>query len=156
MSLTITSFNVRYCNTEGWFNGEDCPYFVCNVVFKIKRDEDYTWERAKAESEEYSRVLTIDDPERYEAWLVSPEGWDLDKRYDGYDKAWINNDPSWRYIEKFDCYWFREWIADSTVTRALVSELEHYYKHGKLPSVYRTIEPEIVLKHLRTLQSYWD
>jgi hypothetical protein len=84
------------------------------------------------------------------------ESWDLKASYDGYGKAWVHGDPPWRYLEKFDCFWFREWIADSTVTRALISELQHYKDHGHLSSVYRTVESSIILSHLRTLGTYWD
>lgn len=161
MSLTITSLRTDYRVTEGWFNGEptDCPYIIVNCCFKISDDEDNgNWSslRAKAEAEEYREVLTIDDPQRYENWLMSPDGWNLSSRYDGYGRAWTHQDCPWRYIKKYDCFHFREWIADCTVTRAIISELEYYKEHGKLPSVYRTIESEIILSHLRALQSYWD
>jgi formylglycine-generating enzyme required for sulfatase activity len=49
-----------------------------------------------------------------------------------------------------------EWVADCSVTRAIISDLEHYKNHGMLPTVYRTIDEGIILQHLRTLHSYWD
>lgn len=160
MSLTITSLRTDYRVTEGWFNGEptDCPYIIVNCCFTIEDDEEEgNWSslRAKAEAEDYREVLTIDDPERYEKWLMR-DGWDFKTKYDGYGRAWTHQDVPWRYIEKFDTFWFREWIADCEPTRAIIAELEHYKEHGKLPSVYRTMESEIILSHLRALQSYWD
>lgn len=158
MSLTITNLRTDYRGTEGWFNDEptDCPYIIVNVVFRITQEEEnWSWLRAKSEAEEYQQVLTIDDPERYEKWLMGA-GWDFKTKYDGYDRAWTHHDCPWRYIEKFDCFWFREWIADCGPTRAIIQELEYYKQHGKLPSVYRTMESEIVLSHLRTLAHYWD
>ena len=159
MALTITSLRVDSRKTEGWFDGGTvaCPYLICNVTFQITPDEDGNWsfERAKAEAEEYRQVLTIDDPKRYEDWLLNQWGFDQ-FRYDGYGRSWTHQDCPWRYIEKFDTFWFREWIADCGPTRTIISELEYYKEHGKLPSVYRTMESEIILQHLRTLQGYWD
>ena len=158
MALTITNLRVDYRSSESPKPWPNVPYIIVNVVFKCDRSTDYHddfgWQQAKVESEEYRQVLTIDDPKTYEDWITIH--WDLNQRYSGYGRAWISNDPPWRYIEKFDCFWFREWISDCAVTRAIISELEHYKEHGKLPSVYRSIEAGIILTHLRTLQTYWD
>jgi hypothetical protein len=157
MTLTITNLRVDSCETEGWFCAGKvaCPYLVVNCCFKVEKDEDtFIWERAKGESEEYAKVLTVDDPERYEDWIANH--WDLSKGYDGYGRAWIHKDHPWQYLEKFDTFWFRSWIADCSVTRAIISELQHFKKYGVLPSVYRSVEEGIILQHLETLQRYWD
>jgi hypothetical protein len=157
--LTITNLRVHSSVSENPEPWSDVPYLVVNVVFRCERtteDYDYAWNQAKAECEEYREVLTIDDPKRYEAWIASPDGWSISSKYDGYGRAWTHADPSWRYIEKFDCFWFREWIADCAPTRAIIAELEHYKEHGKLPSVYRSVDSCIILSHLETLQRYWD
>ena len=140
MALTITSLRADYRETEGWFEGgtRPCPFIVLNVVFKCDRSEDYhedfTWCQAKAWSEDYTQKLTIDAPERYEAWLMGV-GWDFNTSYNGYGKAWVHGDPPWRYLEKWDVFWFREWIADCGPTRAIIAELEYYKDNGHLPSV---------------------
>jgi hypothetical protein len=162
MTLTITHLRVDARETEGWFEGgtRPCPYLIVNCVFKCARSddlhEDFAWSQAKAWSEEYVQRLTIDDPKRYEAWLMSPEGWSLSSKYDGYGREWVHGEPPWKYIPKFDCFHFREWIADCGPTRAIIAELEYYKEHGHLPSVYRTVESSIILSHLRTLHEYWD
>ena len=157
MTLTITNLRVDKRATEGWF-GDDkvaCPYLILNVVFHVEKDEDtFIWERAKGMAEEYQKVLTIDDPERYEDWICNH--WDLAKGYDGYGRAWTHQDRPWQYIEKFDVFWFREWLADCTVTRAIIAELQYFKEHGCLPSVYRSVEEGIILTHLESLQRYWD
>ena len=161
MALTITSLRVDARETEGWFNEgtRPCPYLIVNVIFKCDRSddlhEDYTWNQAKAWSEDYTQKLSIDDPKRYEEWLMGV-GWDFNTSYTGYGKAWVHGDPPWRYLEKWDVFWFREWIADCGPTRAIIAELEYYKDNGHLPSVYRTVESSIVLSHLRTLGTYWD
>jgi len=161
MALTITSFRTDFRNTEGWFGEEptSCPYIIVNITFRIKDDsKEGNWSslRAKAEAEDYREILTIDDPKRYEDWLMRPDGWNFSSKYDGYGRAWTHQDCPWRYIEKFDTFWFREWIADCKVTRAILNEIDYYRFFNKLPSVYRTLDSEIILSHLRALQSYWD
>jgi hypothetical protein len=160
MALQITNLRVDFRTSESPKPWPNVPYMIVNCVFKCSRSndpgEDFVWCQAKGGSEEYTQVLTIDDPKRYDAWICDDLGWSLSSKYDGYGRAWTHEDPTWRYIEKFDCFWFREWVADCTVTRAIVSELAYYKEHGKLPSVYRSVEDGIILSHLRTLHSYWD
>ena len=149
MTLTITSLRVNERGTE-------VPFLIVNCCFKCAKDSesyDFLWTQAKGDSEDYRQVLTIDEPEKYEASLLT---WDFKTRYSGYGRAWTHQDPVWQYIEKFDTFWLREWIADCPVTRAIVSDLAYYKEHGKLPTVYRSIDEGIILQHLRTLQSYWD
>jgi hypothetical protein len=149
VTLTITSLRADERK------GEVVPYLVVNCCFTVEPEthDGYLWAQAKGDSEEYRQVLTIDDPEKYEESLLT---WDYATRYPGYGRAWTHQDPVWQYIEKFDTFWLREWVADCPVTRAIVKDLEHYKTHGMLPTVYRTIDEGIILQHLRTLQSYWD
>jgi hypothetical protein len=156
MALTITNLRVDSRESKGYFiDGKPCPYLILNVVFKVEKDEDtYTWERAKGMAEEYLKNLTIDDPEKYENWIEHE--WDLHESYPGYGRAWVHQDPPWRYLPKFDSFHFREWLSDCGPTRAIIAELQHFKEHGKLPSVYRSVEEGIILTHLETLQRYWD
>ena len=152
MSLTITSLRVDERK------GETVPYLIVNCVFKCARDPenyDFIWHQAKGDSEEYKKVLTIDDPEKYEKWIDNQCGFDQ-FRYSGYGRAWTHQEQVLRYIEKFDVFWLREWVADCPVTRAIISDLEHYKTHGVLPTVYRGIDEGIILNHLRVLHQYWD
>ena len=150
MTLTITNLRVDEKGTE-------VPYLIVNCCFKVEPEahDGHLWAQAKGDSEEYRQVLTIDDPEKYESHIMN---WDftLREKYPGYGRAWTHHDPAWQYIEKFDTFWFREWIADCKVTRAIIQELEFYQDNGRTPSVYRTIDEGIILQHLRTLQNYWD
>jgi hypothetical protein len=150
MTLTITSLRVDERGTE-------VPFLIVNCCFTVEPDayDGSLWAQAKGDSEEYRQMLTIDDPEKYETWLETAWGFNQ-FRYDGYSKAWTHQDPVWQYIEKFNACWFREWVADCPVTRAIIADLKHYKEHGKLPTVYRTIDEGIILQHLRTLQQYWD
>lgn len=133
---------------------EDVPYLIVNATFRII-DDEHLLERTKAEAEPYRNILTIDDPKRYEEFLLD---WDANcsSRYDGYGRAWTHNEGPFTYLEKFDTFWFREWIANSIATRAIVGELEHYKEFGKLPSTYRHVEDYIVISHFDALHRYWD
>jgi hypothetical protein len=157
-SLKILNLRVDARVTQNPEDWPDVHYLIVNCVFKCERSndygEDYAWWQAKADSEEYRKVLTIDDPKRYETWIS--EHWDLTKRYEGYGRAWTHEDPTWQYLPKHDVFWFREWIADCTVTRAVIAELEYFKENGKLPSVYRSTDECIILSHMRTLHQYWD
>lgn len=152
--LKITSLRTDYRVTpEGNMWTQDVPYCIVNATFRIT-DDEHLWERTKVESEEYRQVLTIKSPEDYEEAL---KNWDLTFK-NGYDygRAWTHNESPFVYLEKWDTFWFREWVADSTVTRAIIAELEHFREHGKLPSVYRHAEEYIVISHFHALERYWD
>ena len=152
MALTITSLRTNYRVTpEGNMWEQDVPFLVVNACFRIT-DDEHLWERTKAECEEYRQVLSIKSPEDYEEFL---KDWDFTKGYD-YDRAWIRQESPFVYLEKFDTFHFREFVADSTVTRAIIAELEHFREHGKLPSVYRHAEEYIVISHFHALERYWD
>ena len=151
MTLKITSLRVDNRRSEG------VPYLIVNCCFKVEPEanDGFIWAQAKGDSKEYRKILTIESPETYEKWI---ESWDLDfqNHYPGYKFCWTHQDQTWHYIEKFGTFWFREWVADCPVTRAILNDLNFYKTHGKLPTVYRSIDEGIILQHLRTLQSYWD
>jgi hypothetical protein len=149
MTLTITNLRIDE------IQGKTVPFLVVNCCFTLEPDahDGYLWAKAKEDSADYRQIITIDDPAKYESSLLS---WDFKMRYPGYGRSWTHQDPVWQYIEKFSTFWFREWVADCPVTRAIVADLKYYKEHGKLPTVYRTIDEAIILQHLRTMQSYWD
>ena len=154
MTLTITSLRVDHRVTpQGNVWIEDIPFTIVNCTFRITDDEHFL-ERTKADASEYNRVLTVASPEDYEAALAN---WDFTFK-NGYDfgRAWTTQEPPFYYLEKFDTFHFREFVADSTVTRAIIAELEYFKEHGKLPSVYRHVEESVVISLLHMLHRLWD
>jgi len=154
MALTITSLRIDHRVTpQGNVWIEDVPFTIVNCTFRITDDEHFL-ERTKADASEYSRVLTVASPEDYEAALAN---WDLTFK-NGYDfgRAWTTQEPPFYYLEKFSTFHFREFVADSTVTRAIIAELEYFKEHGKLPSVYRHAEEYVVISLLHMLHRLWD
>ncbi len=155
MALEITSLRIDERVTPAgnlWY--AEIPYLSVNATFRITEDE-HLLERTKAEASEYSSVLTIDDPERYETWIANQCGFDQ-FRYDGYGRAWTSQDPPFYYLEKFQTFHFRQFVADSSVTRAILAELTHFKQHGKLPSVYRHAEEYVVISLFHMLDRLWD
>ena len=127
-----------------------------------------------ARSKDYKQVIVTKSPEEEQAAFLETLEEQLAERDENPDRnpleSWVNwanaqpepqrvwtlDDPLWHYIEKFDCFHFREWVADCPVTRAALQELRLYQIEGSSGSVYRTTEEEIVLKHMETISSYWD
>jgi len=159
MTLKITSLRIdkRDSNNESY--GGPLSYLIVNATWKITQDDaegdSYLFDMAKAEAEEYGKVLTIESPEDYEYWMLN---WDLDLKngYPRYKHCWTHRDCPWYYIEKFQTFHFREWIADSVVTQALLNEIVYYKATGEMLSKYRTIPGQIILEHFQTLGRYWD
>jgi len=159
MTLKITSLRIdkRDSNNESY--GGPLSYLIVNATWKITQDDaegdNYLFDMAKAEANEYGKVLTIESPEDYEYWMLN---WDLDLKngYPRYKHCWTHRDCPWHYIEKFQTFHFREWIADSVVTQALLNEIVYYKATGEMLSKYRTIPGQIILEHFQTLGRYWD
>lgn len=160
MSITITSLRTDYKTSQCPIY-DDVNYIIVNSTFKIE-DNDNLHKMARSDSEQWKKTLTIDDPEKFDQWCDYTYTQDnIDDSlngptYPGYSRSWIINDPPWQYIEKFNTFHFREWIADSSVTRAILNEILYYKDHGTFPNRYRSTDDWILLKHFMTLGSYWD
>lgn len=150
---------------------------IVNATFRIDRSfkdggegNDYPWGEhlwgmAYAASQDYREIVVTDNPAKEEEWYMN-RILDFDKyiselypgrvTYPGRVKMYQSQEPAWRYLEKFDTFWFREWVSFCSVTEALVSELKHFQVTGQLPSVYRGVTQSVVLRHLETLHNYWD
>ena len=159
MTLKITSLRIDKRESSNDSYGGLLSYLIVNATWKITQDDDdesdFLFNIAKAEAEEYGKVLTIESPEDYEKWLLT---WDYNFKtgYPGYKHCWTHKDCPWHYIEKFQTFHFREWIADSVVTQALLNEIVYYKATGEMLSKYRTIPGQIILEHFQTLGRYWD
>ena len=165
MGVRITSLKTIDRESPGGDGFAPTPYIIVNITFNVLPDEEtgnFLFQQAKAESESYRQFVDVGDPESYElhlerVWQESDENvgtWM--SRLNPLPQRWTYQDPSWIYLEKFDTFWFREWIASGPVTKAILNELNHYYLKNRLQSRYRTLDGQIVLEHIRTLQRYWD
>lgn len=229
--VQITSLRVdeRPCS-EG---DEDCvPFLRVNLTFKVpQEEEEYLHCRFKGATEDYQKVISIADPEKYhrdtlesffrktsprEALRIIPQitdfwsrtltstddsiwsrsyrgdfwrslnwGWledpqnseysDFDLGYDDEDCApvgyihafhgrqnakpkftWTYADPHLVYLEKFDTFWYRDYISDCAVTRAALAEISYYRDNQKLRDTYRFTDGSILYNHIATLNGYWD
>lgn len=157
---------------KGFWRYPSVPYLIVNCVFKC--EPGYYMEKALGRSKDYRQVIVTGTPEEEERAFQAQfeESMLTEESDEGYDfladwvnranrepqkqRVWTYDDPLWHYKEKFDVFHFREWVADCTVVRAALQELRLYQTEGSVKSVYRTTDEEIVLKHLETIQSYWD
>ena len=161
MTIKITSLDVRTRVSPKDSYGGPVPYAVVNATWKFLPSEDdhetYLKDSAIAEAEDYHKVLILDDPERYKKWLETECDFSFEKSYDGWSKGWTPQmDCPWRYLEKFDSFHFREWIAWTTTTKAILNELFYYRSTGEFMDLCRCTTDSTVLKHFRTLSQYWD
>ena len=160
MTITITHLSWRERVTPPVGPWPAVPYLIANICWKVTPDGDdddiYTHKSFLSATENYSEVPTIDNPARFEAFVESKGVFDVFRNYPGIEKRSIFNDKKWHYLEKFDTFWMREWIADCAVTRSILKELEVFQKTGKLESVYRGVDSHILYLHLSTLNQYWD
>jgi hypothetical protein len=157
---------------DGFWKWPSVPYMIVNCVFRC--DPGYYRDKAIARSQVYKQVVVTGSPEEEERSFQAQleESMVARESDEGYDfladwvnrannqptpkRVWTYDDPLWHHIEKFNVFWFREWAADCTVTRAALQELRLYQTEGSVKSIYRATDEEIVLKHLETIQSYWD
>ena len=158
MTVTITSLNWREKVTPPVGHWPAVPYLIANICWRVEPggdDDEGTHGIFLSATEEYHEVLTVDDSEQWEEYLADWNGFDL-LQYPGLERRYTLNDKKWRYLEKFDVFWLREWIVDSPVTRAILKELEVFQKTGKLPSVYRGTDSHIIYSYLSILNQLWD
>lgn len=159
-------------NDEGFWAHPKVPFLIVNCVFRC--DPGYYHDKAAARSRSYKQVVQTGTPEEEEASYQASleEHMVARESEEGFDQladwisrlnreprkpmVWTYDDPLWHSLDKFNAFWFREWVADSPVTRAVLQELRLYQIGGSTGSVYRSTEEEIVLRHLETLSSYWD
>jgi hypothetical protein len=153
MTVTITSLNWREKMTPPVGPWPAVPYLICNATWRVEDEE--MKDLFMGQTESYRKVLTIDDPDKFDKYIEESTGLELFE-YDGFDRRHIFNDTKWHYLPKFGVFWWRQYVADCTVTRSALKELEVYQKTGKLPSVYRGTDEYIVYQLLSTLDSFWD
>ena len=158
MTVTITSLNWREKVTPPVGPWPAVPYIIANICWRVEPGEDDdegTHGMFLSATEEYHKVLTVDDPKRFDEYIMSDAGFGLFE-YPGLERRYTFNDQKWRYIPKFDTFWLREWTVDSSMIRAILKELEVYKRTGKLESVYRGTDAHILYNHFETLNRYWD
>lgn len=131
----------------------DVPYIVMNATWKVDKEKDSSlWQQYFDAAQEYSKVLAIDDKDKYEKHIFS----EWMTPYLGHYWATTMQNEKWQYLEKFDTFWKREWLADCQVVRAALYELQHIATMGEPIDTYRCTTDHLIFLHLDTLDSYWD
>lgn len=120
------------------------PFLIVNLVCRFpKGSDDETY---------FVKALSL-SAETYRL-LASKTEKDLEKR--NWEWVWTFNDKVWRYLPKFGVFWFRQWVTDCSVTRSVLRELRYYQENGKFPFNYRHLDEGVLIRHVRTLDTYWD
>ena len=151
--LIITSMSARRkVSLAGKYAPVDIPYIICNITFKLDKDDDpYMWDLYMLQTQEFSRVLTIGNPEEYSKYLDGEI-----KEFSGTEIKWALKDPLFSYKEKFKTFHFRDYVADCSITRAVLDEIRYYTELNRFPSTYRHKNESVFLRHLKTLSEFWD
>ena len=73
-----------------------------------------------------------------------------------FEKVWIPHGDRWKYIPKFNTFWYRDYVSDCPVVRATLKELEHFQQREEFSSEYRFFDESILYKHLSVLCTFTD
>jgi hypothetical protein len=152
--IIITSFSARKKVTEaGKYSRIDIPYINCNITFKVDKEADpFTWDRYIRESSYYCKMMVVDDEKEYDRYLNG----EIENTDGNMSIKSVVKDPLFDYLEKFETFHFRGYVADCTVTNAVLDELRYYNELGRFPSTYRHNDGSIFLRHIKTLDEFWD
>lgn len=144
--MKITSLRVTEKVTKSKGDYSDIPYLVVNITWELPLYSPYR-KRFIRDSKDIALWQAVKNPESYEnPWLHPPE----------YSEAWVPQDEKWEYLQKFDAFWFRQYVSDCTVVRSILGELKYYKQNGRFPGTYRYPDESILHRHLSSLDSYWD
>lgn len=155
--LKFTSFKTKVLGEEGKFQ-----YLYVNATFKVNKSSyegKSLWKEAFENSLDHISVLTVKDPDECFKWYMDyflNSGGSEETSYPNYIKSYLPKEPIFKYIEKFDTFWFSMYVAHSHVTVAILEELEHFIRNGDFDLKYRTHEDSVALTHLKNLSTYWD
>ena len=146
MTIKILDLSYRSRVSKGSFK---VPYLIVNCVLKIDRHDDcmksYYYDSAMAATEEYKKVIVTGSPEeeekkfkeKYDFAIDMDESEGLEELIKAIEsepppeQVWTYAESYLTHIKKFDCFWFREWIADCNVTRYILQELREFQKIGR-------------------------
>ena len=152
--IKITSFSVRKKVSEpGAYAYREIPYLICNMTFKVDKDADsFTWDRYIRESGYYCKMMVVESEKEYDKYLNG----EIDNTEGNMRIKSVVKEPLFEYLEKFQTFHYRGYVADCTVTNAVLDELRYYNELGRFPSTYRHNDGSIFLRHIKTLDEFWD
>jgi hypothetical protein len=159
-SIQITHLRYSFHQSAA-FVARPTPFIDVNCTFKVRvtdpPSESLHSELVKGSSD-FVKITSVDDPDKFQDWAAtqffkSSQEWE---NYPGFQEVWTFNEPWLRHLPKFETFQFRDCVADSPSIRHILEDLVLFRETGNLPSVYRNPNDSIVIKHLKTLSTYWD
>lgn len=135
------------------------PFIDVELFFRVE-GEGPEYEALLSEVKKYAQgyhlSFTVGNIESYLEWVNGQGLWEDSDDSPCMDKAWVIADKEFQECPEANTFLFSECIADSSVTRAALSELKFFQENGYLPSKYRHDDSYIVLSLILTLSRFWD
>ena len=125
----------------------EVPYLIVNLTWKVSPNSPY-FQWFIDDTRDIVQQLSV----------VNPEAWNDPCLLDDieFEKVWVPNEEKWRYIPKFNTFWYKGYVSDCPVVRATLKELEHFQHREKFSSEYRFFDESILYKHLSVLCTFLD
>lgn len=147
MTTQITSFKVTEKTSVLSGDYPNISYLVVNLTWKVPRDSPYLHEFFDG-TQDILQQLSIENPE---AWSDTSLLKDVN-----FVRVWVPNEEKWKYIQKFDTFWYKGYVSDCPVVRTVLRELEHFQRSGEFSSEYRTFDEIVLYKLLSVLCTFCD
>lgn len=147
MKTAITSLRVAEKVSVQSGDFPDIPYLIVNLTWKVSPNSSY-FQWFLDDSKDIVQQLSV----------VNPEKWDdpFSLFEIEFEKVWIPHGDRWKYIPKFNTFWYKDYVSDCPVVRATLKELEHFQQREKFSSEYRFFDESILYKHLSVLCTFTD
>jgi hypothetical protein len=147
MKTAITSLRVAEKVSVQSGDFPDIPYLIVNLTWKVSPNSTH-FQWFLDDTKDIVQQLSV----------VNPEKWDdpFSLFEIEFEKVWIPHGDRWKYIPKFNTFWYKDYVSDCPVVRATLKELEHFQQREEFSSEYRFFDESILYKHLSVLCTFTD
>jgi len=155
-------------------NSSDSEYkwLYVNIVFKVYDEFDKIVCSGLTETWKQTTIYEVESPsvidKFYETRVMEFKpvpGTDLSEFVESYVNpehditphkkvGWAYNDNYLNYIEKFDVFWFRDYVEDNAVTRGALQLLQGLKEQKDNPS--RFVSFSTLSRSISALHTFWD
>jgi hypothetical protein len=147
MKTAITSLRVAEKVSVKSGDFPNIPYLIVNLTWKISPD-DFYFQAFLDDTKDIVQQISVVDPDTWNDPCSLHET--------NFEKVWIPHGDRWKYIPKFETFWYKDYVSDCPVVRATLKELEHFQQREEFSSEYRFFDASILYKHLSVLCTFTD